>query len=138
TGGSGGSTGGSGGGSPPAPPVSGKAGIAVQAAYGQLGVPYRFAAESPGVAFDCSGLTKYAWGRAGVYLPHQSRAQYAAVPHVTRDQIQPGDLVFYYSPIGHVGIYIGNGLLIHAPNTGDVVKISAVSWSKVVGIGRPG
>jgi cell wall-associated NlpC family hydrolase len=133
----GGSTGGSGGGGY-VPPVSGKAGIAVQAAYSQLGVPYRFAAEEPGVAFDCSGLTKWAWGRAGVYLPHQSRAQYSAVPHVTRDQIQPGDLVFYYSPIGHVGIYIGNGQLIHAPNTGDVVKISAVSWSKVVGIGRPG
>ena len=90
-------------------------GIAVGAASGQLGVPYRFAAESPGVAFDCSGLTKYAWGEAGVYLPHQSASQYASTPHVPKDQVQPGDLIFYYSPIGHVGIYIGGGSMIHAP-----------------------
>lgn len=123
---------------PAAPPVSGKAGTAVAAAYSQLGVPYKFATSSPGVNFDCSGLTKYAWGRAGVSLPHQSRAQFAGVPHVSKAEVQPGDLIFYYSPIGHVGIYIGNGQLIHAPQTGDVVKISNVNWGKVVGIGRPG
>jgi peptidoglycan DL-endopeptidase CwlO len=123
---------------PTAPPVSGRAGTAVNAAYAQLGVPYRFAAESPGVAFDCSGLTKYAWGQAGVYLPHQSRAQYAATPRISRDEIQPGDLIFYYSPIGHVGMYVGGGSLIHAPQTGDVVKISNVNWGKVVGVTRPG
>jgi cell wall-associated NlpC family hydrolase len=121
-----------------APPVSGKAGVAVNAAYSQLGVPYRFAASSPGVAFDCSGLTKYAWAQAGVYLPHQSRAQFAATPRVPTDQAQPGDLIFYYSPIGHVSMYIGGGSLIHAPRTGDVVKIAAVSWGKVVGVTRPG
>ena len=135
----GGSTGGgsTGGGSNP-PPVSGKAGIAVSAAYSQLGVPYRFAAESPGVAFDCSGLTKWAWGRAGVYLPHQSGQQFGSTPRVSKDQVQPGDLIFYYSPIGHVGIYVGNGMMIHAPQTGDVVKLSAVNWNKVVGVSRPG
>ena len=135
---SGGGSSGGGGGGTYIPPVSGKAGIAVNAAYGQLGVPYKFAAESPGVAFDCSGLTKYAWGQAGVYLPHQSAAQYASIPHIPKDQAHPGDLVFYYSPIGHVGIYIGNGQMIHAPQTGDVVKISVVHWNKVVGVGRPG
>ncbi len=141
----GGSSGSSGGGSSPsdgggqsAPPPSSRAGVAIQAARSQLGVPYRFAASEPGVAFDCSGLTKYAWGQAGVYLPHQSRAQYASVPHVPKSQAQPGDLIFYYSPISHVGIYLGGGQLIHAPATGDVVKISSVNWGRVVGVGRPG
>ena len=140
TGGGGGDapvTGDTGGGSP-APPVSSMAGIAVNAASGQLGVAYRFAAESPGVAFDCSGLTKYAWGQAGVYLPHQSGAQYGSIPHVSQSEVQPGDLVFYKSPIGHVGIYIGGGSMIHAPRSGDVVSVAAVNWAKVVGIGRPG
>ena len=82
--------------------------------------------------------TKYAWAQAGVSLPHQSRAQFAATPRVPTDQAQPGDLIFYYSPIGHVSIYIGGGSLIHAPRTGDVVKISAVNWGKVVGVTRPG
>ena len=122
----------------PAPPVSSMASIAVNAASSQLGVPYRFAAESPGVAFDCSGLTKYAWGQAGVYLPHQSAAQYGSIPHISRDEVQPGDLIFYKTPIGHVAIYIGGGSLIHAPRTGDVVKVAVVDWARVVGIGRPG
>ncbi len=135
-----GSGGDPGGGSPApsAPPVSSQAGIAVNAAMSQLGVPYQFAAESPGVAFDCSGLTKYAWGQAGVYLPHQSGAQYGSIPHITQGEVQPGDLIFYKSPIGHVAMYIGSGSLIHAPRSGDVVKVAAVDWSKVVGIGRPG
>ena len=131
-------TGGDQGGGSPAPPVSSLAGIAVNAAMGQLGVPYRFAAESPGAAFDCSGLTKYAWGQAGVYLPHQSGAQYGSIPHISQSEIQPGDLIFYKSPIGHVALYIGGGSLIHAPRTGDVVKVAAVNWAAVVGIGRPG
>ena len=126
------------GGGSSAPPVSSTAGIAVNAAMSQLGVPYVFAAESPGVAFDCSGLTKYAWGQAGVYLPHQSGAQYGSIPHVTQSEIQPGDLIFYKSPIGHVAMYIGGGSLIHAPRSGDVVQVAAVNWAKVVGIGRPG
>lgn len=132
----GGSSDDGGGGSAPQP--SSRVGTAIQAAQNQLGVPYRYAAESPGVAFDCSGLTKYAWGRAGVYLPHQSRSQYASTAHVSQGAAQPGDLIFYYSPISHVGIYLGGGQLIHAPATGDVVKISSVSWGKVTGVGRPG
>ncbi len=137
-GGGGDSGGGSSGGVSPAPPVSSLAGIAVSAAMGQLGVPYRFAAESPGVAFDCSGLTKYAWGQAGVYLPHQSGAQYGSIPHISQGEIQPGDLIFYKTPIGHVAIYIGGGQMIHAPRSGDVVSVAVVNWAKVVGIGRPG
>jgi len=135
--GGGGSTGGGGGGYV-VPPPSGRAGVAVSAAYSQLGVPYRFAAESPGVAFDCSGLTKWAWGQAGVYLPHQSGAQFRLLPRVPEAQAQPGDLLFYKSPIGHVAIYVGGGMLIHAPAAGDVVKLVSVNWDKVVGVGRPG
>ena len=111
-------------------PASAAGPIAVRAALTRLGDPYVWAAAGPH-AFDCSGLTKYAWGKAGVYLPHQSAAQYASTPHVPKDQAQPGDLIFYYSPIGHVAMYLGGGMLIHAPATGDVVKISPVNWSKV-------
>jgi len=137
------SSGNSGGGSvaaasAPAPAVSSRSGIAISAAMAQQGVPYRFAASSPGVAFDCSGLTAYAWAQAGVFLPHQSRQQYAAVPHVSQGEAQPGDLLFYYSPISHVGIYLGGGQLVHAPNTGSTVKVAAVNWGKVTGVGRPG
>lgn len=121
-----------------APAVSSRAGIAVQAALGQQGVPYRYAASTPGVAFDCSGLTAWAWGQAGVGLPHQSRAQFGSVPRVSTDQAQPGDLLFFYSPISHVSIYLGNGMQVHAPNTGSSVKIAPVNWSKVTGVGRPG
>jgi cell wall-associated NlpC family hydrolase len=105
---------------------------------GQLGVPYRFATSSPGVSFDCSGLTKYAWGVAGVGLPHQSRQQYASIPHVPVSQAQPGDLLFFYSPISHVSIYLGGGKHVHAPNSGTVVNVATVNWGNVVGVGRPG
>jgi cell wall-associated NlpC family hydrolase len=123
---------------PNIPAPSSMSGSAIAAAQSQLGVAYKFAASTPGVAFDCSGLTKYAWAQAGVSLPHQSSQQYAVTPHVPTDQAQPGDLIFYYSPIGHVAMYLGGGMLIHAPATGDVVKISPVNWSKVVGVSRPG
>lgn len=118
--------------------VSGQAGVAIAAAQSQLGVPYRFASSTPGVAFDCSGLTAYAWGRAGVGLPHQSRNQYTSVPHVPPSEAQPGDLIFYYSPISHVGIYLGGGQMIHSPQTGSEVSYAVVHWDKVVGVGRPG
>jgi cell wall-associated NlpC family hydrolase len=141
----GGSSAGSGGGSGASAPVitnypapSGLAGVAIQAALGQLGVPYRYAQASPGVAFDCSGLTYYAWAQAGINLPRNSRMQAAAIPRVPIAAAQPGDLLFYYSPISHVGIYLGNGQLVHAPNTGTHVKVANVRWGKVVAVGRPG
>jgi cell wall-associated NlpC family hydrolase len=125
---------------PPAvdvPATSPGAATAVRAALSQLGVPYRFAAASPGVAFDCSGLTMWAWSQAGVSLPHFAAAQYATLPHVSRDELQPGDLVFFYSDLSHVGIYIGNGQFVHAPRTGDVVKISPLAGRNFVGAARP-
>lgn len=104
----------------------------------QLGVPYVFAAASPGKAFDCSGLTMWAWGTVGVTLPHFAATQYTSSPHVSQADARPGDLVFYDSPIGHVGIYVGNDQYIEAPHTGDVVKVAPVRWGDVVGISRPG
>ncbi|MGB7879099.1 MAG: NlpC/P60 family protein [Ilumatobacteraceae bacterium] len=121
-----------------APAVSSRSSLAVQAALAQQGTPYRYATSTPGVGFDCSGLTAYAWGQAGVGLPHQSRAQFAATPRVPISQAQPGDLLFFYSPISHVSIYLGNGIQVHAPSTGKTVSTASVNWGKVVGVGRPG
>ena len=122
----------------PVPEVSGSAGIAVSAAYSQIGVPYVAFKASPETGFDCSGLTQWVWGRAGVSLPHQSGRQFATTANVPRDQVQPGDLIFYYTPISHVGIYVGGGQMIHAPAPGKTVSLTTVNWNKVVGIGRPG
>jgi cell wall-associated NlpC family hydrolase len=119
-------------------PVSGKAAIAVAAARSMLGVPYRAFQASPQAGFDCSGLTMWAWAQAGVHIPHQSGQQYATLPHVPIDQAQPGDLVFFYSPISHVGIYIGGGAMIDSPHTGAVVRIRPMRWDMVVGVARPG
>lgn len=119
------------------PPSPGAAG-AVAAARSQLGVPYHWATMSPGVGFDCSGLTAWAWGRAGRALPHSSRAQYAATTHVPVDEVQPGDLVFFGSPIHHVGLYIGGGQMVDAPRTGEVVRIASIYRSDLVSYaGRP-
>ena len=119
------------------PSVSARAQTAVRAALSQLGVPYRYGMSSPGRAFDCSGLTTYAWGKAGVGLPRNSRRQYNALPKIPKQLAQPGDLIFTGSPIHHVGIYLGNGTMVHAPQTGDVVKIGPIRWWKVVGVVRP-
>jgi cell wall-associated NlpC family hydrolase len=112
--------------------------VAVAAAQRMLGVPYRAFEASPERGFDCSGLTMWAWAQAGVSLPHQSRQQYNSNPKVSRDQIAPGDLLFYYNPISHVGMYVGGGLMIDSPHTGAVVRVKPVKWEKVVGIARPG
>ncbi len=140
SGGSASTDGSSGGGSAPAPPSSSGASAAVAAALSQLGVMYQWGASSPGVAFDCSGLPSWAWGRAGVSLDHFTGAQWNEGTHVSRGDLQPGDLVFF-SGLGHVGMYIGNGEFVHAPHTGDVVKISSLSGyydSSYVGAVRPG
>ena len=120
----------------PAPPPSGGAATAVATAMAQIGKPYRYAAAGPG-SFDCSGLTMFAWAAAGVRLPHSSAAQYASLPHVAQGDLQPGDLVFYGSPIHHVGMYIGNGQYVHAPQTGDVVKVASAFRGDYVGGARP-
>jgi cell wall-associated NlpC family hydrolase len=116
-------------------PAEGRAAIAVQEAYRQLGKPYRWGAEGPD-SFDCSGLSKWAWGKAGVVLPHYSRSQYNEGRHVSRAELRPGDLVFFGTPIHHLGIYVGNGAMIHAPQTGDVVKVSPAFRDDYVGAVR--
>ncbi|HQZ34695.1 MAG TPA: NlpC/P60 family protein [Ilumatobacteraceae bacterium] len=123
---------------PQPPPVSGKAGAAVAAAYSQLGVPYVAFRASPSQGFDCSGLTMWAWAQAGVSIPHQSGQQFRSNPQVPKDQAQPGDLVFFYSPISHVGMYVGNGMMIDSPHTGAVVRLRVLNWNAVVGVSRPG
>ncbi len=118
-------------------PASGRAKAAVAYAMSQVGDSYVYGAAGPS-AFDCSGLTMMAWAQAGVGLPHSSGAQYGSGPHVAASDLQPGDLVFYYSPISHVGIYIGNGLIVHAANPGTGVRVAGLYSMPYVGAVRPG
>jgi cell wall-associated NlpC family hydrolase len=116
-----------------APPsqYGGVVGIAMQ----YLGTPYVWGGSSPG-GFDCSGLVMFAYSQVGVSLPHHAADQYNYGVPVSRDQLEPGDLVFF-DGLGHVGIYIGNGQFVHAPHTGDVVKISSLndSWYAATYVG---
>ncbi len=121
----------------PIPEASGRAAVALRYAMSQVGKAYVYGAAGPS-AFDCSGLTMMAWGQAGVGLPHSSAAQYSSGPHVPESQLQPGDLVFYYSPISHVGIYIGNGQIVHAANPGAGVTTGSLHSMPYVGAVRPG
>jgi cell wall-associated NlpC family hydrolase len=122
-----------GGGTPKTPPSgTGKGAIAVRYAYAQLGKMYVFGAAGPN-NFDCSGLTMMAWKQAGVSLPHNAAQQYQRTAHVTKAQLQPGDLV-YYNGFGHVGLYIGNGQIIHASRSGQPVAVrgllSPIAYSR--------
>ncbi len=117
-------------------PASTAAAIALSYARQELGKPYIFGAAGPG-AFDCSGLMSYIFAKAGVYLPHSAAAQYDVTQRVSYSNLQPGDLVFYYQPIDHVGIYIGGGDIIVADNPSVPVKIDSLYWDGVpVGFGR--
>jgi cell wall-associated NlpC family hydrolase len=125
----------------PEPPVGQGASAAIAAAKAVLGAPYVFGTAGPST-FDCSGLTMWAWAHGGVSLPHSSADQYASLPHVlSLSQAQPGDLLFFYSPIAHVALYIGGGLMIHArhPGPGGEVQIGSVATygTPVTGIARP-
>ncbi|TWD83390.1 cell wall-associated NlpC family hydrolase [Kribbella amoyensis] len=118
-------------------PVSGRAGTAVQVALAQLGDPYVWGAEGPS-SFDCSGLMLYAWGKAGVSLSHSSKAQASEGRRVSKSQLKPGDLVFYYQPISHVGMYIGGGRIVHASRPGKPVKTDDVDLMPYTTAVRPG
>jgi cell wall-associated NlpC family hydrolase len=114
---------------PPADASRGAQVVAIAMQY--LGIPYVWASADPAVGFDCSGLTKYVFAQVGVSLPHYAAAQYQLGYSVSSSELQPGDLVFFRG-LGHMGMYIGGGNFIHAPRTGDVVKISSLSESYYV------
>jgi peptidoglycan DL-endopeptidase CwlO len=107
----------------PLPP--GAAGKAIETALAQKGDAYQHGGTGPDV-FDCSGLTAYAYAAAGISLPHSSRAQSQLGTQVSRSELQAGDLVFFYSPISHVGLYIGNGMMVHARTYGSPVAVTSV------------
>ena len=121
-----GSTGGGGAGFPAPPPAGSVGEQAVSIAERELGVPYVWGGASP-AGFDCSGLTMWVYAQLGIHLDHFTGSQWNAGPHVPRADLEPGDLVFFEPDIGHVGIYIGNNLFIHAPHTGTVVQISSLT-----------
>lgn len=121
----------------PAPAPNAAAQVAVEAALSQVGKPYQWGAAGPD-SYDCSGLTMWAWAQAGVSLPHNSGMQYSATPRVAQSDWAPGDLLFFGSPIHHVGMYIGNGQMVEAPYTGSYVRVNSAYRSDYVGAGRPG
>jgi cell wall-associated NlpC family hydrolase len=108
-----------------APAPTSAAQVAVNTALAQVGDPYVWGAAGPN-AFDCSGLTQYAYAAAGISLPHSSSMQSRMGVPVSRDALQPGDLIFFYSPVSHVGLYIGNGQMVHASTSGQPVKVASL------------
>lgn len=116
---------------------SSRAAVALRFALAQVGKSYVYGASGPS-AFDCSGLTMRAWGAAGVGLPHSSRAQQGSGVRIPESELQPGDLVFYYSPVSHVGMYIGNGLIVNAENPSSGVRVTGLHSMPYSGAVRPG
>jgi cell wall-associated NlpC family hydrolase len=114
---------------------------AVAAAYSAIGVKYRWGGDNPKEGFDCSGLTMWSWRHGGVNLPHSSAAQYAATRRVSRSNLRPGDLLFFYRPISHVAMFVGDNKMIHARRSGSEVRLERITsywWGVYVSAGRPG
>jgi peptidoglycan DL-endopeptidase CwlO len=116
---------------------SSKGAIALAFAERQLGKPYQFGASGPG-AYDCSGLTSSAWRAAGISIPRTAQAQSGSGQVVAKSDLRPGDLVFFYSPVSHVALYVGNGIVIHAPRPGKTVTYIKMSYMPYAGARRPG
>ena len=110
-------------------------GQALQAALSRRGDPYVWGAAGPG-EFDCSGLVVWAYAQLGIALPHFTGSLWDSGVHVSRNDLEPGDLVFFYADISHVGIYIGDGLMVDAPDFGQDVMVQAIDWSVYVGAVR--
>ena len=108
---------------------------ALQAAISRLGYPYIWGAAGP-TSFDCSGLVMWAYQQVGISLPHYTGSQWNSGVHVARNDLEPGDLLFFFANISHVGMYIGNGMMIDAPNSGEDVKVQPIYWSAFVGAVR--
>lgn len=126
-------SGGGGGGTGAGVPAHGNV---VDYAVSRLGCPYVYGASGPST-FDCSGLTMWCYAQIGIGLPHSSAAQYGCGTRISRANLQPGDLVFFGSPIHHVGLYVGGGQMIHAPHTGAVVSYSGIDRGDYAGATRP-
>ncbi|WP_199926030.1 C40 family peptidase, partial [Streptomyces sp. NRRL S-495] len=121
----------------PAPPAAGgRAAAIVQFAYAQLGKPYGWSKTGPS-SFDCSGLTGAAYRAADVSLPRTSQEQWKVGTRIARGDLQPGDLVFFYPDLHHVGVYIGDGKMIHAPRTGKNIEVLAIGVMPYMGGVRP-
>ncbi|WP_344587466.1 NlpC/P60 family protein [Actinomadura vinacea] len=114
---------------------TGKAAQALRLAMSKMGRPYVWGAAGPST-FDCSGLTMWAYKQVGINLPHYTGSQWNAGTHISRGEMQPGDLVFFYSDLHHMGMYVGGGKMLHAPQTGDVVKISPIGGRPFAGAVR--
>jgi cell wall-associated NlpC family hydrolase len=108
---------------------------ALRAALTQRGKPYVWGAAGPD-SYDCSGLIMWAFAQEGISLPHYTGDQWNSGMHVSRADLEPGDLVFFFADISHVGLYIGNGLMVDAPSTGQVVQVQPVFWDSFVGAVR--
>jgi peptidoglycan DL-endopeptidase CwlO len=118
-----------------AAPGSPVASTVIQAALSRIGSPYSWGAAGPG-AFDCSGLVMWSFQQAGISLPHSSQALAAGGQPVSRDQMEPGDLVTYYSDASHVGIYIGDGMMVHASTYGTPVRVAPVDNAPIYNVRR--
>jgi cell wall-associated NlpC family hydrolase len=114
--------------------------IAIAAAESVIGTTYVFASADPNVGFDCSGLVMWSYAQAGISLPHSSAAMYGMLPHLSQSELVPGDLLFFYTPVSHVGIYLGGSSMIDAshPGPGGEVAVRTIYWDSFVGGGRIG
>jgi cell wall-associated NlpC family hydrolase len=121
----------------PRPPTKGER--AARIALTAVGIPYRWGGESPASGFDCSGLVRWSYGRIGIDLPHNSYALYSVGRRVPRDDLEAGDVLFFEG-LGHVGLYLGEGRMVHAPQTGrdvEVVRLASTSYgSRLIGARR--
>jgi len=135
-----GSSGGGGGSVFVPPPNASAAQVAIAAAQSVLGTPYSWGSADPNVGFDCSGLVLWSYAQAGIYLPHSSAMMYDMLPHLSQSELVPGDLLFFYTPVSHVALYIGGGSMIDAshPGPGGEVRVQSVYWQYFVGGGRIG
>jgi cell wall-associated NlpC family hydrolase len=118
--------------------IGGANGTAAKTACAQISKPYVWAADGPS-SFDCSGLTMYAWAAAGVHLRHYTKWQYDDTARVSRANLRPGDLVFYYGDLHHVAVYVGGNWVVHAPHAGDVVRMADINHDGTpTAYGHPG
>ncbi len=117
------------------PGGNGVGAVALRYALSKRGDPYVWGAAGPG-EFDCSGLVMWAYAQEGISLPHYTGSQWNSGMHISRDQLQPGDLVFFFADISHVGLYLGNGLMVDAPSFGQTVQVQPIDWAIYVGAVR--